>query len=77
MLAFVELVLFKIIYLFAYLFLKEMVWQIVNKIDIENAKTTPLRQRSPFIELKGHFTQEFVEEFEASAEGKVGDNWII
>ena len=54
-----------------------MVWQIVNKVDMETAKTIPLAQRSPYIELKGYFTAEFVEDFEANADGKVDDNWVF
>ena len=43
-----------------------MVWQIVNNLDVENAKKIPLSRRSPFIEYKGHFSQEFVK-FEVSS----------
>ena len=45
-----------------------MVWQIVNNLDVENAKKIPLSRRSPFIEYKGHFSQEFVDQFEGSNE---------
>ena len=44
-----------------------MVWQIVNNLDVENAKKIPLSRRSPFIEYKGHFSQEFVDQFEVSS----------
>ena len=47
--------------------IQEMVWQIVNNLDVENAKKIPLSRRSPFIEYKGHFSQEFVDQFEVSS----------
>ena len=39
-----------------------MVWQIVNDLDIETAKTTPLTSRTTFIEFKGQVTEEFIEQ---------------
>ena len=46
-----------------------MVWQIVNRLDTETSKKIPLSRRSPFLEYKGHFAQEFVDQFEATPEG--------
>ena len=45
-----------------------MVWQIVNRLDIETSKKIPLSQRSPFLEYKGHFPQDFVDQFEVTTE---------
>ena len=30
-----------------------MVWQIVNKVDTEKARQTPLFVRTPFLEMEG------------------------
>ena len=38
-----------------------MVWQIVNKVDTETAKKTPLFARSPFIEMEAVSTSEVFE----------------
>lgn len=41
-----------------------MVWQIVNKVDVETAKKVPLWVRSPFIEMQGLWTKESWAEIE-------------
>ena len=51
-----------------------MVWQIVNNLDVENAKKIPLSRRTPFIEYKGHFSQEFVDQFEVCSADQFGES---
>ena len=43
-----------------------MVWQIVNKVDVETARRVPLWARSPFIEMEGLWTEEIMAKRAAS-----------
>ena len=49
-------------------FFKEMVWQIVNKVDTEKARKIPLWVRSPFIEMEGLFREGDGEAFRVHAQ---------
>ena len=43
------------------LIIKELIWQIVNGVDIQKSKDIPLYARSPFIECRGLYVEHLIE----------------
>ena len=43
-----------------YNFLQELVWQIINDLDVKTSKNVPLYARSPFIEVQGLFSDDIL-----------------
>ena len=53
-----------------------MVWQIVNKVDVETAKKVPLWVRSPFIEMQGLWTKESWAEIERNMSSNIAPEHV-
>ena len=45
---------------YKFIFFQELVWQIINDLDVKTSKNVPLYARSPFVEVQGLFSDDIL-----------------
>ena len=46
---------------YKFIFFQELVWQIINDLDVKTSKNVPLYVRSPFVDVQGLFSDDILE----------------